>query len=121
MPVHVHRLIKILIPLFLTGLFSIGFQGVSTAQNVILYTPYTKVSVSPGESVTYTVDVINKSGEVGRLECRPDIGIAGRKEKLLLPVAGTSEDQQGHLPFYAAGQGTEPVAADGERIAAGHF
>jgi uncharacterized membrane protein len=31
---------------------------------VILYTPYTKVSVPPGESIDYTIDVINKSDEV---------------------------------------------------------
>jgi uncharacterized membrane protein len=62
MPVLVHRLIKILIPLFLTGFFTAGFHGTSAAQGVILYTPYTKISVSPGESITYSVDVINKSG-----------------------------------------------------------
>lgn len=31
------------------------------AQGVILYTPYTKIAVSPGESVEYSIDVINKS------------------------------------------------------------
>lgn len=62
MPVRVHRLIKILIPLLLTGFFTAGFHGTINAQGVILYTPYTKISVSPGESITYSVDVINKSG-----------------------------------------------------------
>jgi|GEM_PF-6375361 len=64
MPVRVHRLIKILIPLFLTGFFTGGFHGNSAAQGVVLYTPYTKISVSPGESITYSVDVINKSGSL---------------------------------------------------------
>jgi uncharacterized membrane protein len=73
MSVHVHRLIKILIPLFLTGLFSIGFHGSSSAQNVILYTPYTRISVSPGESITYAVDVINKSSALKSA----DIAITG--------------------------------------------
>ena len=35
-----------------------------TAKSVILYTPYTKVSVPPGESIDYTIDVINKSDQV---------------------------------------------------------
>jgi uncharacterized membrane protein len=62
MPVRVHRLIKILIPLLFTGLLTAGYHGTTNAQGVILYTPYTKISVSPGESITYSVDVINKSG-----------------------------------------------------------
>lgn len=73
MPVRVHRLVKILIPLLLTGIFTCGFHGTSTAQKVILYTPYTKISVSPGESITYSVDVINKSGAVKSA----DIALAG--------------------------------------------
>ncbi len=32
-----------------------------TSQGIILYTPYTSISVSPGESVEYSVEVINKS------------------------------------------------------------
>lgn len=34
------------------------------AGGVTLYTPYTKISVPPGESISYDIDVINKSGAV---------------------------------------------------------
>lgn len=34
------------------------------AQSVTLYTPYTKISVPPGESIGYDIDVINKSRAV---------------------------------------------------------
>lgn len=34
------------------------------AQGVTLYTPYTKISVPPGESINYDIEVINKSGSV---------------------------------------------------------
>lgn len=42
------------------------FTGAHTAvsQSVKLYTPYTKISVPPGESISYTVDVINDSGTI---------------------------------------------------------
>jgi hypothetical protein len=33
-------------------------------ENVMLYTPYTKIAVPPGESINYSVDVINNSDEV---------------------------------------------------------
>jgi uncharacterized membrane protein len=34
------------------------------ASGVTLYTPYTKISLSPGESVDYSIDVINDSKEI---------------------------------------------------------
>ena len=34
------------------------------ADSVILYTPFTKISVPPGQSVDYTVDLINNTGEI---------------------------------------------------------
>ncbi len=34
------------------------------AQNVTLYTPYTRISVPPGESINYDIDVINKGKSV---------------------------------------------------------
>ena len=37
-------------------------NGVTVAQSVALYTPYTKISVPPGESIGYSVDVINNGG-----------------------------------------------------------
>ncbi|MEL5895453.1 NEW3 domain-containing protein [Bacteroides sp. GD17] len=33
-------------------------------KSVILYTPYTKISVSPGASVDYSIDLINNTGEL---------------------------------------------------------
>lgn len=41
--------------------------------SVNLYTPYTKISVPPGESVDYTIDVINKGKELKNV----DISVAG--------------------------------------------
>ncbi len=52
---------------FVLGLFLLsGFNSLSNytalaADGVTLYTPYTKISVPPGESVDYTIDVFNKS------------------------------------------------------------
>jgi len=40
---------------------------------VNLYTPYTRVSVAPGESVDYTVDLINNSGEIKNV----DLSVSG--------------------------------------------
>lgn len=47
----------------LMGLITFGFTT-QAMPSVTLYTPYTKVSVSPGESVDYSIDVINNSKEV---------------------------------------------------------
>lgn len=42
-----------------------GFTGVAEKKpRVILYTPYTRVSVPPGQSIDYTVDVINHTDDV---------------------------------------------------------
>lgn len=64
MSVLADRLIKSLTLLFFIGLFTGGFHVTCAAQSLILYTPYTRISVSPGESVNYPVDVINKSSGV---------------------------------------------------------
>lgn len=42
----------------------------SWAQSVRLYTPYTKISVPPGESIDYSVDIINNSNSIR------DVGIS---------------------------------------------
>lgn len=36
----------------------------STHKSVILYTPYTKIAVSPGASIDYSIDLINNTDEV---------------------------------------------------------
>jgi uncharacterized membrane protein len=44
------------------GILSLECRNVCIAANgVTLYTPYTKISVPPGESIDYTIDVINDS------------------------------------------------------------
>lgn len=43
---------------------SIGTNAAENLKNITLYTPYTEISVPPGESVNYTIDVINNSNVV---------------------------------------------------------
>ena len=53
-----------------------GLQNVGMAQRLTLYTPYTKISVPPGESIDYSIDVINDGGTVRNAE----LAIAGLPE-----------------------------------------
>jgi uncharacterized membrane protein len=48
-------------------------QAAIVADSVTLYTPYTKISVPPGQSIDYVVDIINNSKEVRDAE----ISLAG--------------------------------------------
>ena len=57
----------------LLGMVSIGSSAADAGKSVTLYTPYTKISVPPGESINYSIDVINNSSEVQNVE----ISIAG--------------------------------------------
>ena len=51
----------ILIPSLNLGLL---FNNVAiSADGVTLYTPYTKISVPPGESIDYTIDIKNSGSE----------------------------------------------------------
>ncbi len=43
-------------------------QRVTVAQSLSLYTPYTKIAVPPGESIDYSVDVINNGGGIRSAE-----------------------------------------------------
>ena len=52
----------------MAGLFPFKMQASETKQTFILYTPYTKISVPPGESISYSIDVINNSDEVKNAE-----------------------------------------------------
>ncbi len=56
----------------LTLVLLLGIMFISTTAfasgNVILYTPYTKISVPPGKSINYLITVINKSNTVQDLE-----------------------------------------------------
>jgi uncharacterized membrane protein len=55
--------LRFLITLVLSMLSLSGF-AVTIADSVILYTPYAKISVPPGQSVDYPVDLINNSKEI---------------------------------------------------------
>jgi len=48
----------------LTGVTATNLQAEETVKKVILYTPYTQISVPPGESINYSIDVINQTQEV---------------------------------------------------------
>ncbi|HWV74969.1 MAG TPA: NEW3 domain-containing protein [Pseudosphingobacterium sp.] len=50
--------------LFLLILFSLVSGHIALAQNLSLYTPYTKVSVPPGEAIDYAIDLINNSSAI---------------------------------------------------------
>lgn len=49
-----------LIFVFFSGIFSVT----CIAQSISLYTPYTEISVPPGESIDYSIDVINNSNAI---------------------------------------------------------
>jgi uncharacterized membrane protein len=55
--------LKILITLVLLLLSLSGF-AVTIADSVILYTPFAKIGVSPGQSVDYAIDFINNSKRI---------------------------------------------------------
>jgi uncharacterized membrane protein len=50
------------------GILSAWGHPGQSAGGVTLYTPYTKIAVPPGESISYSVDVINKSSEIQNVE-----------------------------------------------------
>ncbi len=58
---------------FLLGIICIASHADVVTDGVILYTPYTKISVPPGEAIDYAIDVINNSKEVKNAE----ISVAG--------------------------------------------
>ena len=45
-------------------ILSANIQGTMAADSLSLYTPYTEVSVPPGETVTYSLDVINDGHKI---------------------------------------------------------
>ncbi len=58
--------------LSLLTMFSFAlFLPAFSSDKVSLYTPYTKISVSPGESVNYSIDLINDGNEPCNEEIRP--------------------------------------------------
>jgi uncharacterized membrane protein len=62
--------------LFLTlvlGVICTISHAVKASESVTLYTPYTKISVPPGESIDYAIDVINNGKELQNV----DISVSG--------------------------------------------
>lgn len=55
------------------GIIILGTNSVLAGNSVTLYTPYTKITVAPGESVDYSVDVINNSDELQNV----DLSVSG--------------------------------------------
>lgn len=53
--------------------FLSGTEADASADSVTLFTPNTRISVPPGESITYSIDVINNSKEVRNM----DISVPG--------------------------------------------
>ncbi len=52
----------------LVGIITFSTLNTSAQNNVILYTPNTQISVPPGESIDYSIEVINKSEVVKDLK-----------------------------------------------------
>jgi uncharacterized membrane protein len=55
------------------GILSIPGYASMQQDSVMLYTPYTRISVNPGEAIDYTVDIINSSKKIQDV----DISVAG--------------------------------------------
>ena len=54
-------------------MISVGSYAAVESDSVTLYTPFTKISVPPGESIDYSIDVINNSKEIRNV----DISLSG--------------------------------------------
>jgi uncharacterized membrane protein len=57
------KLMNLILSLIL-GIEFIDSHNAFSANTVTLYTPYTKISVPPGESIDYAIDVINNTSEL---------------------------------------------------------
>jgi len=61
------KYLRLFLSVFL-GIIILNGHSVSAANDLTLYTPYTKITVPPGEMINYTIDVINNSGEIKNAE-----------------------------------------------------
>lgn len=57
----------ILLLVFMSIVWTGGANVSAAANDVALFTPYTGIAVAPGESVNYTIDVINDSRKIQRV------------------------------------------------------
>jgi len=77
-------------------LFPMSTRAYGADECVMLYTPYTKIAVPPGESINYSVDVINNCDEVKNAS----ISVSGmpRGWKYEMKAGGWTVDQISVLP-----------------------
>ncbi len=66
------RLLSLFLSSLLVTIF-IGSRAADADKGVTLYTPFTKISVPPGQSIDYNIDVINNTSSVQRV----DISVSG--------------------------------------------
>jgi uncharacterized membrane protein len=73
-----------------------GFSAAAESDSVKLYTPYTRISVPPGQSIDYSIDIINHSSEIQDV----DISVSGipRGWTYDLKSGGWTIDQLSVLP-----------------------
>lgn len=88
--------LNLLLLVFLMGLMPVSTLRAEKEKNVLLYTPYTKISVPPGESIDYSIDVINN----GDVVINPTLSIKGipRGWDYSLKSGGWSVSQVAVLP-----------------------
>jgi uncharacterized membrane protein len=60
----IHSSLRNLFTVFLLWFLSLNIYAVPESDSIILFTPYTKISVPPGQSVDYSINLINNSREV---------------------------------------------------------
>ncbi len=86
---------KLLLAILFTGILMTGIRPAS-AQSFVLYTPYTSISVPPGESIKYSVQLVNNSGGVRTAS----LSVTGLPEgwEYDLKAGGWNVDQLSVLP-----------------------
>jgi len=118
----------------LAGLIFPGQQKAIAADSLILYTPYTKISVPPGESLEFSIDFINKGDalvntevsvtgmpkgwdyliKTGNWNIRQVSILPEEKKSLVLQVEVPLRVNKGDYPFkvMAKGFGTLPIVVN---------
>ena len=109
---------------FVTTIFMVSFlfnQALAQTDSLKLYTPYTKVSVSPGNTVNYSIDVINNGSTIrnedivvsnvphswdysltaGGYNIKKLATLPGEKKTLSLKVDIPFQVRKGNYVFYA--------------------
>ncbi|MFZ2286092.1 MAG: NEW3 domain-containing protein [Bacteroidales bacterium] len=57
-----------LFSVLLTGIAAYGHSAVSENDSILLYTPFTKISIPPGEAIDYAIDVINNGNKLETID-----------------------------------------------------